>query len=77
MQRASARIGGKCAGVVELVDALDSKSSSERSAGSTPATAPPFNVAFEGRYDTFESCGGRHFPNRSSGGKRRLSAEIA
>jgi hypothetical protein len=26
------------AGVVELVDALDSKSSSERSAGSTPAT---------------------------------------
>lgn len=43
MQRATARIGGKCAGVVELVDALDSKSSSERSAGSTPATRTTFN----------------------------------
>ncbi len=32
------------AGVVELVDALDSKSSSERSAGSTPATRTTYEV---------------------------------
>jgi hypothetical protein len=30
--------------VVELVDALDSKSCSERSAGSTPATRTTFTV---------------------------------
>jgi hypothetical protein len=33
---------GSAAGVVELVDALDSKSSSERSAGSTPAARTTF-----------------------------------
>lgn len=44
MQRASARIGGKCAGVVELVDAPDSKSGSERSVGSIPTTRTTFNL---------------------------------
>ena len=37
------------AGVVELVDALDSKSCSERSAGSTPATRTTFTVYEPGR----------------------------
>ncbi len=37
---------GSAAGVVELVDALDSKSSSERSAGSTPAARTTSVSAF-------------------------------
>ena len=40
---ADAAMIGQCAGVVELVDAPDSKSGSERSVGSIPTTRTTFN----------------------------------
>lgn len=49
MQGAPARIGGKCAGVVKLVDAPDSKSGSVRSVGSIPTTRTILQIERSGR----------------------------
>ena len=46
------RLGQIRAGVVKLVDALDSKSSSERSVGSTPTARTKIN----GHFQRFDSC---------------------
>ena len=58
------------AGVVELVDAPDSKSGSARSVGSTPTTRTSVYLRFEGR--TFQSFLARH-----SGSTLRTRSTVA